>query len=66
MTEQEYGKAELVEGEVSAVGTVNALSNAQMHPDPFCYFSAFPLQASICFASKSSHLYFYSENAFVL
>lgn len=62
MTEQDYGKAELAGGEVSAVGTVNALSSAQVRPDPFCYFSASPFRASVCFASKSSHLCLYSED----
>lgn len=56
VTEQEYGTAELVGGEVSAVDTVNALPSAHIHPDPFCYFSVSPFQASVCFASKSSHL----------
>lgn len=62
VTEQEYGMAELVGGEVSAVGAVNALSSVQVHSDPFCYFSVSPFWASVCFASKSSHLCLYSED----
>lgn len=59
MTEQEYYKAELVGGEVSAVDTVNALSSPRCAQIPFA-ISLRPL--SVCFAARSSHLCLYSKD----